>query len=390
MIGGMSAVSLVAVGMPMALAIAGAVAIAAVVGLAAREIRDRAGAARRRGDADHHHHRRVDLPAWSRAARVGQGHPRVAAALRRAADRVVRAQRYCRRACGCSASRSPSWRRCRGSSAGRASARRCSRPRTTASPRSSSASMSAVVLFASFGLAAALGAIAGVLIAPITFTSYDAGVMFGLKGFAAAILGGLGSFPGRDRRRPRARADRELRRGLRVVRVQGRHCVRASCSPSCSSGPMDSLVHCEPTASSRYGAIAARWGTPRTGGLAVLALVIAAAAARHHQQLLLRRRDPGGAECDRLRRAQSADRIRRADQSRARRLLRTGRLRLGPVDVALRLAAVARAGHGDGGRRARRVRRRPADPPAQGPLPRDGDPGPRHHRVDRASRPKTA
>ena len=53
-----------------------------------------------------------------------------------------------------------------------------------------------VVLFASFGLAAALGAIAGVLIAPITFTSYDAGVMLGLKGFAAAILGGLGSFPG--------------------------------------------------------------------------------------------------------------------------------------------------------------------------------------------------
>ncbi len=52
------------------------------------------------------------------------------------------------------------------------------------------------VLFASFGLAAALGAIAGVLVAPITFTSYDIGVMLGLKGFAAAILGGLGSFPG--------------------------------------------------------------------------------------------------------------------------------------------------------------------------------------------------
>ena len=52
------------------------------------------------------------------------------------------------------------------------------------------------ILFASFGLAAALGAIAGVLIAPITFTSYDVGVMLGLKGFAAAILGGLGSFVG--------------------------------------------------------------------------------------------------------------------------------------------------------------------------------------------------
>ena len=53
-----------------------------------------------------------------------------------------------------------------------------------------------LVLFASFGLAAALGAVAGVLIAPIGFTSYDVGVMLGLKGFAAAILGGLGNFHG--------------------------------------------------------------------------------------------------------------------------------------------------------------------------------------------------
>ena len=52
------------------------------------------------------------------------------------------------------------------------------------------------VLLASFGLAAALGAVGGVLIAPIAFTSYDAGIMLGLKGFAAAMLGGLGSFPG--------------------------------------------------------------------------------------------------------------------------------------------------------------------------------------------------
>lgn len=52
------------------------------------------------------------------------------------------------------------------------------------------------VLLGSFGLAAALGAIAGVLIAPITFTSYDAGIVLGLKGFAAAMLGGLGSFGG--------------------------------------------------------------------------------------------------------------------------------------------------------------------------------------------------
>jgi branched-chain amino acid transport system permease protein len=50
-----------------------------------------------------------------------------------------------------------------------------------------------MVLFLSFGLSAALGAIAGILIAPITTTSYEVGVMLGLKGFAAAILGGLGS-----------------------------------------------------------------------------------------------------------------------------------------------------------------------------------------------------
>ena len=52
------------------------------------------------------------------------------------------------------------------------------------------------VLAVSFGLSAALGALAGVLIAPIAFTSWDSGVMLGLKGFAAAILGGLGSGAG--------------------------------------------------------------------------------------------------------------------------------------------------------------------------------------------------
>ncbi len=48
----------------------------------------------------------------------------------------------------------------------------------------------------SFALAAALGALGGVLAAPITFTSYDSGIVLGLKGFAAAMLGGLGSFAG--------------------------------------------------------------------------------------------------------------------------------------------------------------------------------------------------
>lgn len=52
------------------------------------------------------------------------------------------------------------------------------------------------VMRVSFALAAALGALGGVLSAPITFTSTDIGVMLGLKGFAAAMLGGLGSFSG--------------------------------------------------------------------------------------------------------------------------------------------------------------------------------------------------
>jgi branched-chain amino acid transport system permease protein len=48
----------------------------------------------------------------------------------------------------------------------------------------------------SFALAALIGAIAGVIITPLTLTSYDHGTMMGFKGFSAAMLGGLGSLPG--------------------------------------------------------------------------------------------------------------------------------------------------------------------------------------------------
>jgi len=44
-----------------------------------------------------------------------------------------------------------------------------------------------------FALSAGLGAVGGVIIAPITMCSYDMGTMLGLKGFCAAMLGGLGS-----------------------------------------------------------------------------------------------------------------------------------------------------------------------------------------------------
>ena len=49
------------------------------------------------------------------------------------------------------------------------------------------------VLMASFALSALLGAVGGIVVTPITFTNYDAGIMLGLKGFSAAVLGGLGS-----------------------------------------------------------------------------------------------------------------------------------------------------------------------------------------------------
>uniref|UniRef100_A0A7C4AA34 Branched-chain amino acid ABC transporter permease n=1 Tax=Fundidesulfovibrio putealis TaxID=270496 RepID=A0A7C4AA34_9BACT len=45
----------------------------------------------------------------------------------------------------------------------------------------------------SFGLSGFLGAVGGAILTPITLTSYDVGVMLGLKGFAACILGGLGN-----------------------------------------------------------------------------------------------------------------------------------------------------------------------------------------------------
>jgi branched-chain amino acid transport system permease protein len=47
-----------------------------------------------------------------------------------------------------------------------------------------------------YTLSAALGALAGVVITPIALATYDMGIMLGLKGFVAAVLGGLVSAPG--------------------------------------------------------------------------------------------------------------------------------------------------------------------------------------------------
>jgi len=71
--------------------------------------------------------------------------------------------------------------------------------RATAVNRRSAAlagiSVNRITLF-SFAFSGALGAVAGIIIAPISTTSYDTGIMLGLKGFAAAILGGYGNFTG--------------------------------------------------------------------------------------------------------------------------------------------------------------------------------------------------
>jgi branched-chain amino acid transport system permease protein len=42
-----------------------------------------------------------------------------------------------------------------------------------------------------FALSAGLGAVAGIVIAPLTLVSYDMGLHLGLRGFVAAIMGGL-------------------------------------------------------------------------------------------------------------------------------------------------------------------------------------------------------
>ena len=49
-----------------------------------------------------------------------------------------------------------------------------------------------MVLF-SFIISSAIGSLAGIIIAPLTMTSYDVGIMLGLKGFCAAIIGGMSS-----------------------------------------------------------------------------------------------------------------------------------------------------------------------------------------------------
>ena len=48
----------------------------------------------------------------------------------------------------------------------------------------------------SFALSAAVGALGGIVITPISLMEYDRGAMLAVKGFSACVLGGIGNFPG--------------------------------------------------------------------------------------------------------------------------------------------------------------------------------------------------
>jgi branched-chain amino acid transport system permease protein len=50
-----------------------------------------------------------------------------------------------------------------------------------------------IMVLLSFIISSAIGSMAGIIIAPLTMTSYDVGIMLGLKGFCAVIIGGMSS-----------------------------------------------------------------------------------------------------------------------------------------------------------------------------------------------------
>jgi len=52
------------------------------------------------------------------------------------------------------------------------------------------------MILVSFALSAAIGALGGIVITPISLMEYDRGAMLAVKGFSACALGGMGSFSG--------------------------------------------------------------------------------------------------------------------------------------------------------------------------------------------------
>ncbi|MCR4424617.1 MAG: branched-chain amino acid ABC transporter permease [Firmicutes bacterium] len=51
-------------------------------------------------------------------------------------------------------------------------------------------------IYTTLAVTYALGALAGTLVAPLLYVSFDYGPVFGLKGFTAAVVGGIGTIPG--------------------------------------------------------------------------------------------------------------------------------------------------------------------------------------------------
>ena len=70
--------------------------------------------------------------------------------------------------------------------------RACAINRSAAELSGIDASLMASLVYA---LSAGMGAVAGIVIAPLTLVSYDMGLALGLKGFVVAIMGGLVSAP---------------------------------------------------------------------------------------------------------------------------------------------------------------------------------------------------
>ena len=196
MIGGMTTVSLIGTGLPLPLRDRRRGRRGGGGGARAREIRRRAGARRAGGDAHHHHHRRVDLPSrprdcWSGTRSCTRCLPSPGDKPIEIAGAALLPQSLWVIGVTLAIVLALSWffgRTLPGKAMLATSHKRLAAQLVGINVR--------MVLFISFGLSAALGAIAGILIAPITLTSYDVGIMLGLKGFAAAILGGLGSGAG--------------------------------------------------------------------------------------------------------------------------------------------------------------------------------------------------
>ena len=91
-----------------------------------------------------------------------------------------------------------------------------------------------------WGLGAAMAAIAGILVAPVTLLYPDMGANVLLRGFAAMTLGGFGSLQGGGRRRPRPRDPRATRRLLHRQHADRHH--RISGHRACSADPTERAV----------------------------------------------------------------------------------------------------------------------------------------------------